>query len=78
MAEVLRRIAGKVIMMIFKKDITDAIGSLQVRSGSKSRSSHSRSVRYANEDAETVFIIDAENVFSSINQKVTLHNLNFI
>ena len=28
--EVLRRIAGKVIMMIFKKDITDAAGPLQL------------------------------------------------
>ena len=65
-------------MMIFKKDIADAIGSLQVRSGSKSRSSHSCSVRYSNEDTEAVFIIDAENVFSAINQKVMLHNLNFI
>ena len=31
--EVLRRIAGKVIMKIFKKDITDAAGPLQLSAG---------------------------------------------
>ena len=44
--EVLRRIAGKVIMMIFKKDITDAAGPLQLNAGSRSRSSHTRNIRY--------------------------------
>ena len=45
--EVLRRIAGKLIMMIFKKDITDAAGPLQLcRSGSRSQSSHARNARY--------------------------------
>ena len=31
--EVLQRISGKVIMMIFKKDITDAAGPLQLSAG---------------------------------------------
>ena len=35
--EVLRRVAGKVIMMIFKKDITDAAGPLQLSAGQKQK-----------------------------------------
>ena len=35
MGEVLRKIAGKVIMMIFKKDITDAVEPLQLSAGQK-------------------------------------------
>ena len=33
MAEVLRRIPAKVIMMLFTKDITDATGLLQLSAG---------------------------------------------
>ena len=35
--EVLRRIVGKVIMMIFKKNITDAAGPLQLSAGQKQK-----------------------------------------
>ena len=35
--EVLRRIAGNVIMMIFKKDITDVAGLLQLSTGQETR-----------------------------------------
>ena len=31
--EVLRRITGKIIMMVYKKDITDGVGPLQLSAG---------------------------------------------
>ena len=66
--EVLRRIAGKEIMIIFKKDITDAARLLQLSAGQEAGV-------HAMGDFLTEILIDAENAFS---RKVMLHNLNFI
>ena len=70
--EVLQRIAGKVIMMIFKKDITDAAGPLQLNAGQEAGAEaaiHTMQNIFANEDTEDVFLIDVENAFNSINRK---------
>ena len=71
----MRRIAGKEIMIIFKKDITDAARPLQLSAGQEA-------VVEAAIDAMGDFLIeiliDAENAFNSISRKVMLHNLNFI
>ena len=70
MYEVLRRIAGKIIMMIFKKDITDAAGPLQLSAGQEAGEEaaiHAIQDIFANEDTEAVLLIDAENAFNSIN-----------
>ena len=66
--EVLRRIAGKEIMIIFKKDITDAARPLQLSAGQEAGV-------HAMGDFLTEILIDAENAFS---RKVMLHDLNFI
>ena len=53
MGEVLRRIAGKLIMMIFKKDITDAAGPLQLSAGQEAGAKaamHAMQDIFANED----------------------------
>ena len=79
--KVLRRIAGKVIMLIFKKNITDAAGPLQLSAGQEAGAEaviHAMQDIFANEDTEAVLLIDAQNAFYSINLKVMLHNLNFI
>ena len=79
--EILRRIEGKVIMMIIKKDITDAAGPLQLSARQEARAEaaiHSMQDIFASEDTEAVLLIDAKNAFNSINQNVMLHNLNFI
>ena len=75
--EILRRIAGKVIMMTFKKDITYAAGPLQLSTGQEAgteAATHAVQDIFANEDTEAVLLIDAENAFNSINRKV----MNFI
>ena len=68
-------------MMIFKKDIRDAAGPLQLSADQEAGAEvaiHAMRDIFANKDAEAVLLIDAENAFSSINRKVMLHNLNFI
>ena len=68
-------------MMIFKKDITDAAGPLQISAGQEAGAEaaiHAMRDFFANKDTEAVLLIDAENAFNSINRKVMLHNLNFI
>ena len=79
--EVLRRKAGKVIMMIFKKDITDAARPLQLSAGQEAGAEaglHAMQNIFENKDTEAVLLIEAENAFNSINRQVMLHNLNFI
>ena len=81
MGEVLKRITEKVIMMIFKKDITDAAGPLQLSAGQEAGAEaaiHAIRDIFANEDTEAVLLIDTENAFNFINRKVMQHNLNFI
>ena len=68
--EILRRIAGKVNMIVFKKDITDAAGSLKLSAGQEAGAEaaiHAMRDIFANEVAEVVLLIDAENAFNSIN-----------
>ena len=81
LGEVLIRITGRVIMMTIKKDITDAVGPLQLSAGQEAGAEaaiHAMRDIFANQDTEAVFLIDAENTFNFINLKVMLHNLNFI
>ena len=66
-------------MMIFKKDTTEAGGPLQLSAGQEAGAAiHAMLDIFANENVEAILLIDTENAFNSINQKVMLHNLNFI
>ena len=79
--EVLRRIAGKVIIINFKRDIADAAGSLQLSAGQEVGARtpiYTMWDMFANEDTEAALLIDAKNAFNSISLKVMLHNLNFL
>ena len=67
--------------MIFKKDITDTVRLLQLSAGQEAgaeKAIHGTRDIFENEDTEAVPLIDSENAFSPINQKVILHHLNFI
>ena len=79
--DVLRRVTLKAIIMIFKKDITDSAKPLQLSAGQEAGAEaaiHATRDIFKNEDTEAVLLIDSENAFSPINQKVILHHLNFI
>ena len=79
--EVLRRIAGKVVMYISKKDVKEAAGSLQVCAGQEAGSEaavHAIFDIFQNDDTEAVLLVDADNAFNSINRKAMLHNISII
>ena len=79
--EILRRIAGKVVMYITKRDVMASTGSLQVCAGHEGGAEaaiHAMHDIYNEEQAEAVLLIDAENAFNSINRKVMLHNISIL
>ena len=79
--EVLRRIAGKVVMLLCKKDVMKAAGSLQVSAGQEAGDEaavHAMRDIFADINTDAVLLIDAENAFNSLNRKVMLHNIKFI
>ena len=79
--EVLRRIAGKVVMYVSKKDVKEAAGSLQVCAGQEAGSEaavHAIYDIFQKDDTEAVLRVDAENAFNSINRKAMLHNISIV
>ena len=78
---VLRRIAGKAVMIILKKDVLQAAGSLQLCRGQVTGSEAAIHVMhdvFNDDNTEGILLIDAENAFNSINRKVMPHNLKLI
>ena len=79
--EVLRKIAGKVVMMLCIEDVTKAAGSLQLNAGqdvSAEPAIHTMRDISADVNIDAVLLIDAENAFNSINFKLMLDNLKFV
>ena len=79
--EVLRRIAGKVIVSHLKEDVIQSVGSLQVCAGQDAGSEsliHAMQPIYEDQSAEAVLSVDASNAFNSINRNVFLHNVEVI
>ena len=79
--EVLRRIAGKAVMILLKKDVLQAAGSLQLCGGQVAGSEaaiHAMHDVFNDDNTEGILLIDAENAFNSINRKVLRHNLKLI
>ena len=67
--------------MLFRKDITDATGPLQLSAGQVAgaeEAMHAIQDIFAYKDTKAVFLIEIENAFNSINRRVMLHNLNFL
>ena len=79
--EVLRRIAGKVVMMVVKGDVKEAAGSLQLCAGQESGSEaaiHAMHDIFEDSETEAVLSVDAANAFNSINRTAILHNIGVI
>ena len=79
--EVLRRIAGKVIISHLKEDVIQSVGSLQVCAGQDAGCEsliHAMRTIYEDQSAEAVLLVDASIAFNSINRNVFLHIVEVI
>ena len=79
--EVLRRICGKCVRSVAKKDVVDASGSLQLCAGQKSGSEaaiHAMHTIFESDDTDAVLLIDASNAFNALNRAAALHNIRIL
>ena len=76
--EVLRRIIGKTTSAMFKEEIKEAAGPLQVCAGHSAGSEaaiHAMSQVFDEEGSDGVLLIDATNAFNQMNRAVAMHNI---
>ena len=76
--EVLRRIIGKTISAMFKEEIKEAAGPLQVCAGHSAGAEaaiHAMSQVFDEEGTDGVLLIDATNAFNQMNRAVAMHNI---
>ena len=81
--EVLRRIIGKAVMSILKKDVMEAAGPNQLCAGQQAgceAAVHSVVETFNDDDndVEGILQVDAINAFNTINRQVLLHNIKII
>ena len=79
--EILRRIAGKVVVAVVRGDVITSVGSLQVCAGHKEgceAAVHAMHTIFEQESTEAVLLIDASNAFNSVNRNVFLHNVTVV
>ena len=79
--ETLRRILGKAVMSVLKKDVQVGVGNLQLCGGHVGGCEvgvHAVVDMFNDADTEGVIQIDASNAFNSINRKILLHNAKVI
>ena len=79
--EVLRRIAGKVILSVLKNDVIDCTGSLQECAGQEAgieAAAHALNSLYNDENNDAVLLLDASNALNSLNREVFLHSISYI
>ena len=72
---------AKCVLKIFKQDVIDASGSLQVCAGLKFGSEAAiRAMRkmFEGDDNDAVLLIDASNAISSLNRSAALHNIRIL
>ena len=77
--EVLRRIIGKTISAMFKEEIKEAAGPLQVSAGHSAGAEaaiHAMSQVFDEEGTDGVLLIDATNAFNQMNRAVAMHNIS--
>lgn len=80
-AEVIRRICGKCVMNITKRDIVKASGLLQLCAGQESGSEAAIPTMhriFEADDTNAVLTIDASNVFNALNRAEALHNIRIL
>ena len=79
--EVLRRIIGKSVMIIFKPEVQSAAGYIQLCAGQEAgceTAVHAAHDIFDEEDSHGVIQIDASNAFNNLNRNVLLHNIKIL
>jgi len=79
--ETMRRIMGKAIMSVLKKDVMLAAGATQVCAGQEAGIEaiiHACTELFAADDADALLLVDATNAFNRLNRAAALHNIRFI
>ena len=80
--EILRRVAGKVVMCIVKKYVMISCSNVQMFSDGQEAGSEAaiHAVRevFENEETEAALLVDADNAFNNINRQALLHNMKII
>ena len=80
--EVIRRIIGKCVTKVTKREVMDASGSLQVSAvRQKSRSEaaiHAMREIFEAGETDAALLIDGSNAFNSLNRAAALHNVRVI
>ena len=76
--EVLRRIAGKIVMSITKEDVVRASSKAQMcgRKAGSEAAIHAMKEMFEAEQSEAVLLVDAANAFNSVNRQALLHNIS--
>ena len=79
--EVVRRIVGKAVMKVVKRDLQEAIGSVQLCAGQEAGCEvavHAMENLFTGDDMEAMILVDATNAFNRLNRQVTLLNCDKI
>ena len=79
--EILRRIIGKAILDPIGCDVQKACGPLQLCAGQSAgveATVHAMRMLFEDDEADGVFLIDAENAFNKINRVAALWNCQFV
>ena len=76
--EILRRLVGKVVVNLLRKDIIEAAGPLQTCAGLKAgieASIHAMREIFEDDETEAVLLVDAENAFNKLNRQAAILNI---
>ena len=73
-----RRIIAKATLSVIRVDVQEAAGSMQLCAGQISGTEaavHAVRALYESDETEAILLIDASNVFNSLNRQAALHNI---
>ena len=76
--EVLRRLTGKLLMGVIKRDVTTAAGLLQTCTGIRAGIEaviHAMRQIFEQDETEAILLVDADNAFNNLNDKAALSNI---
>ena len=79
--EVPRRIIAKAVLSLFRLDIQQAAGPLQLCAGQEGgceAAVHAMRQFFAEQNVQGALLVDASNAFNTINREVALHNIKSI